>query len=233
MLGKASKSFIVPVAANVEQVIMGQGTSQPPPVNRGVLTPPTAKEIPMACAQNSISDLKTILDHHDQFLLQEVARRGTGQLAAYVLDRVSTSAEYPDPLGLGRKPHSLKAEQFLLEHAAMFGNVDVIEYLLARGSDLDLQSHTLGCHAMEGGVEIWQVLLRHQPGLKNQHYGHAGSVVEHCVKHDHIDLLRYLLEQGAAVEDEDRPILQMAEVMDASDEIKGLLVKYGANVDWE
>jgi len=43
------------------------------------------------------------------------------------------------------------------------------------------------------------------------------------------EILRYLLEQGARVEDEGRPILQIAEIAESSEEIRGILREFGAD----
>jgi len=63
----------------------------------------------------------------------------------------------------------------------------------------------------------------------SMHYGHSGSVVEHCVMRNRPEILRYLLEQGARVEDEGRPILQIAEIAGSSEEIRGILRELGAD----
>lgn len=43
------------------------------------------------------------------------------------------------------------------------------------------------------------------------------------------EVLRYLLEQGAKVEDEGHPILHMAEIAESSEEIRGILREFGAD----
>lgn len=108
-----------------------------------------------------------------------------------------------------------------------------MQYVLRRNPQLDLQNRIIACNATNGGVEAWKVLLSHDSGLKNIRHGHVGTVVEHCVKHGLVDVLRYLLQQGALIEEEDRPVLQVAEVVGASKEIQDLLISYGADVDWD
>lgn len=197
--------------------------------------PPTIAEIQLACSQNATGELIRLIDRQDQTLLQEVALSSDAQTAAHVLDRISTTAVYSSETSLGfkRPPSSLIAEQYLLERAANFANVAVMQYVLKRNPELDLRNHILACNATNGGVEAWKVLLRHDAGLKDIRHGHAGTVVEHCVKHGHVDVLRYLLEQGALVEEEDRPVLQVAEVVGASKEIQELLISYGADMGWD
>lgn len=104
-----------------------------------------------------------------------------------------------------------------------------MRHLLATYTDLDIRNETLGALALTGGVNIWKALLEKSPPLKNMHYGHSGSVVEHCVLWNHPEILRYLLEEGAKVEDEGRPILQIAEMAESSEEIRGILREFGAD----
>lgn len=51
--------------------------------------------------------------------------------------------------------------------------------------------------------------------------------------HGQNQLLEYLLEQGASVESEHRPILVVVTICEASDDTKALLIKYGATTDFE
>lgn len=62
----------------------------------------------------------------------------------------------------------------------------------------------------------------------NDRLGHRGTLVELFVAHNREESLQYFLEQGATVEQEERPILQAAEIMGKSDVIKALLIKHGA-----
>ena len=62
-------------------------------------------------------------------------------------------------------------------------------------------------------------------------FGHYGTVVERCVQGHKKELLEYLLAEGARVEQTGRPILLRAKVCGASEEIKELLIRYGATTD--
>lgn len=139
----------------------------------------------------------------------------------------STIYEYSD--NLRRRLDSLTLAQHFLERAALHGNAALVRHLLATYPGLDLRSQALGAHAFIGGVEIWKALVEKEPALKNMHYGHSGSLVEHCVLHDRPEILRYLLEQGAKVEDEGHPILQYADIAASSEEIQGILIDFGAD----
>lgn len=83
-----------------------------------------------------------------------------------------------------------------------------------------------------GSIPIWRIILEHRPDAKNQRFGHFGTVVERCVANGKSDLLKYLLAEGARVEQTGRPILIRAKVWLASEEIKETLAKYGAKTDF-
>ncbi|MCJ1348807.1 hypothetical protein MMC31_007040, partial [Peltigera leucophlebia] len=79
-----------------------------------------------------------------------------------------------------------------------------------------------------GSVPIWRIILAHEPTAKDRRFGHYGTVVERCVMGKKKELLEYLLGEGARVE---RPILLRAKACGASEEIRELLVRYGATTD--
>jgi hypothetical protein len=79
-----------------------------------------------------------------------------------------------------------------------------------------------------GSIPIWRIILAHRPEAKDQRFGHYGTVVERCVIGGERVLLEYLLAEGARVEATGRPILLRARLCGASEEIKELLVRYGA-----
>lgn len=84
-----------------------------------------------------------------------------------------------------------------------------------------------------GSVPIWRIILSHEPMAKNRRFGHYGTVVERCVTGAKTELLAFLLQEGARVEMTGRPILLRAKVCGASEEIRELLVRYGATTDFE
>lgn len=81
-------------------------------------------------------------------------------------------------------------------------------------------------------VPIWRIILKHEPTAKNRRFGHFGTIVEQCVQGRKKELLEYLLAEGARVEQTGRPILARAMVWGVSEDIKQLLIKYGATTDF-
>ena len=95
-----------------------------------------------------------------------------------------------------------------------------------------LRTEPLLLSALTGAsVPIWRIILEHEPMAKNMRFGHHGTVVERCVQGHKKELLEYLLTEGARVEQTGRPILLRAKVCGASEEIKELLIRYGATTD--
>ena len=84
----------------------------------------------------------------------------------------------------------------------------------------------------DANVPIWRIILAHKPGAKDRHFGHHGTVVERCVQSGYIELLKYLLGEGARVERTDKPIMLRAMVCEASEEMKELLIRYGATTNF-
>ena len=66
----------------------------------------------------------------------------------------------------------------------------------------------------------------------NRRFGHFGTIVEQCVQGHKKELLEYLLAEGARVEQTGMPILVRPMVRGASEDIKQLLIRYGATTDF-
>ena len=81
-------------------------------------------------------------------------------------------------------------------------------------------------------VPIWRIILKHEPIAKNRRFRHFGTIVEQCVQGHKKELLEYLLAEGARVEQTGMPILVRAMVCGASEDIKQLLIRYGATTDF-
>lgn len=193
---------------------------------------PSTPELLNACNSCSAEQLGSLLDKHHQSLLDACAQNPNVETTALFLSHLNLSTVYKSEPGLRRRPGSLTPQQFVLERAAFHNNAPLVLHLVNTYPDLDLFSETLGRRALHGGVNIWKVLLEKEPKLKDARWGHAGTVVEHCVMQEKVDVLRFLLEQGAKVESEARPILQMAETAESPEEIKRLLREYGADEGW-
>ncbi|KAL8781354.1 MAG: hypothetical protein Q9213_006043 [Squamulea squamosa] len=196
--------------------------SQPNPKGEIV---PLSSDLQSACLASSPTDIQRLIIRQEQYLLDSSAQNPNIKVAMFYLSRLHPSTLYQGSDTLRRRPDSFTPAQYLLERAACHGNAALVRHLLATYPDLDLKSQTLGLNALTGGIEIWKALVEKEPDLKNMHYGHSGSVVEKCVFYDHPEILRFLLEQGAKVEDEGRPILHIAEIRESSEEIRGMVIE--------
>ena len=108
------------------------------------------------------------------------------------------------------------------------------DYLLAHHPDLasSLNTESLLYNALTGDcVAVWRTILAHEPRAKNHRFGHHGTVIEMCVSSRQKELLRYLLGEGARVE-LGKSVLLRAEFFEADEEIKDMLVQYGARTDF-
>lgn len=190
---------------------------------------PSSSDLQSACLAFSPTELQRLIVQQERSLLDACAQKPDIEVAICYLSRLHPSALYPEPGTIRRRPDSLTPAQHLLECAAHHGNAALVRYLLATYTDIDFHSQILEATALTGGVEIRKALLEKAPTLKNMHYGHSGSVVEHCVMRDRPEVLRYLLEQGAKVEDEGHPILHKAEIAESSEEIRRILREFGAH----
>lgn len=190
---------------------------------------PSSSELQSACLASSPTEPERLIIQQEQSLLDACAQNPDIEVAIFYLSRLNPSTLYPVTGTLRRRPDSLTPAQYLLECAARHGYAALVRHLLAAYPDLDIRNETLGAVSLTSGVEVWKALLEKDPSLKNAHYGHSGSVVEHCVMHNCPEVLRYLLEQGAKVEDEGRPILHVAEIAESSELVKGVLMEFGAD----
>lgn len=108
------------------------------------------------------------------------------------------------------------------------------DYLLAHHPDLvsSLRTESLLYAALTGDcIPVWRTILAHEPRAKNHRFGHHGTVIESCVSGKKKELLRYLLSEGAQVE-LGKSVLLRAEFFEADEEIKDMLVQYGARTDF-
>lgn len=83
---------------------------------------------------------------------------------------------------------------------------------------------------------MWQRLhLAHhpRPSARGQCFARFGTVIEGCVVREKMELLEYSLAQRADVEMLGMPILLRARLYGASEEVKELLVRYGATANFD
>ena len=108
------------------------------------------------------------------------------------------------------------------------------DYLLTHHPDLasSLRTESLLYAALDGDcIPVWRAILAHDPEAKNHRFGHHGTVIEMCMSSKQKELLRYLLGEGARVE-LGKSVLLRAEFFEADEEIKDMLVQYGARTDF-
>ena len=195
---------------------------------------PSTADLHSACLSSSPDDLNRFLPQQEQYLLDTCAQNQHHgiEISTPLLSRLSPSILYQPSNDLRRRPNSLSPQQYLLERAAFHANAPLVSHLLHTSPDLDIRSETLGMHAFTGGLEVWKAIIEQDDKMKDMHYGHSGSVVEHCIKFHKPEILRYVLQKGARVENEGRSVLQMAEIFESSEEVTTLLREFGADVDW-
>ena len=208
-------------------------TSRPKPSDGNEA--PSTSDLRAACQTSTSSDdLTRSLVHQEQSLLDACAqnRRGGVEISTVLLAHLNPNIRYQPSNNFRRRPDGLGPSQHLLERAAFHANTSLVRHLLSTHPNLDIHSETLGMHAFTGGVHVWAAIIEHEPGMKDMRYGHSGSVVEHAVKFRKVEVLRYVLEQGAKVEEDERPILQIATIFEAGEEIEGVLKEFGADARW-
>ena len=82
-------------------------------------------------------------------------------------------------------------------------------------------------NAMDGGVEIWKIILENDPGWKDHEFsGHRGCVLEVVVELGKKSLLEFLLQQGADTDRAGDPVLELARARRAEPRMLDLIRKY-------
>ncbi|MCJ1467383.1 hypothetical protein MMC07_006007 [Pseudocyphellaria aurata] len=120
-----------------------------------------------------------------------------------------------------------------LHLSAQLSRPDVFSYLLHQHPRLtsSLASDEFLYAAVEGSsIPIWRIILSHKPSAKSHQFGHRGTLLEICVSGQKIELLSFLLQEGA------KPgtrILIRAKLFGASGETEELLRSYGATIEPE
>ncbi|MCJ1388921.1 hypothetical protein MMC18_001772 [Xylographa bjoerkii] len=127
-----------------------------------------------------------------------------------------------------------------LEKAASTGNATMFKSILSSASDPcnHLHGSILLC-AISGGVPIWKIILSYDHSCMNAEIRHSGSILGLVVNGRHVELVKYLLDEGVDVEHAHwayKPILPFAKRIGASKEIVDMLIAHGATMKtspWE
>ena len=189
----------------------------------------TSNHLHDALTTNDIPTLRNLLETQDTQLLSQVAQTGMPETAAYILSRFPNSEDYSQHL-----PHpsaTLNPIQYLLTESARCGNASIFRYVLSKHPKF-LSTHnrnveSILVNAMDGGVEIWKVILEHDAGWKDHEFSrHRGCVLEVVIELEKKPLLEFLLQHGADTDRAGDPIMESAEARRASPEMIELIKKY-------
>lgn len=182
-----------------------------------------------AISSNDLPILRSLLEDQERQLLSQVAQNGTPEIAAYLLSRHPVPEDY-SPKFSSSEPIT-NPTQWLACQSARHGNAPLFCYLLNQyPSLLDNKNRAVEkilVSALEGGVSIWEVILEHDPYWKDYVFAaHRGCVLERVIEFDHMELLEFLLREGADTDREGDPVLEMARIRGASSEMMELIEKY-------
>ena len=187
-----------------------------PPMHPQSLEGSLQDRILRACAEENVSRIHTLLDEWHELLFRQAAKLGNVEILQQLLDRYGTTAEL---------------NQLMLEQAAQHGNTPVFKFLLQHQPEAVI-SDDVRSNALEGGVEIWTVILNHKPELINYDFGEKGDLLAMATLMNNVPLLQFFLAQGLDPNKSRLFAKSIIDVASASPSIKpeilDLLVQYGA-----
>lgn len=163
--------------------------------------------------------MHTLLDEWHELLFRQAAKLGSVEVLQQLLDRYGTTAVL---------------NQLMLEQAAQHGNAAVFRFLLQQQPEAMI-SDDVRSNALEGGVEIWKVILDHKPELINYDFGEKGDLLAMATLMNNVPLLRFFLAEGLDPNNSrlfTKPIIDVASATPSvKPEILDLLLQYGATVE--
>lgn len=182
-----------------------------------------------AISTKDLPTLRSLLEEQDRQLFSQIAQSGTPEIAAYLLSRHPVHEDYSQKAS-SSDPTS-NPTQYLARESARNGNAALFRYLLTQyPSLLSGDNHAVDrilVNAMEGGVSIWEIILEHNPYWKDYEFsGHRGCVLEWVVEFKKMELLEFLLREGADTDREGDPVLELARLRGAGSEMLELIKKY-------
>ena len=72
-----------------------------------------------------------------------------------------------------------------------------------------------------------EIILEHVPCWKDQDFsGHRGCVLEYVIEFKHMELLEFLLREGADTEREGDPVLELVRIRGAGSEMMELIKEW-------
>lgn len=186
-----------------------------------------------AVTDNDVSTLRSLLEVQDAELFTLTAQTGTAEVAAYLLSRRSGTEIENHSRHILRPSPTLNPIQYLLNESARQGNVAVFRHLVSTNPVL-LTTHNRNIesvlvNAMDGGVEIWRVILEHDSKWKDYEFSkHQGCVLEVAIRLKKLAILEFLLQQNADTDRAGDPLLECAVARRADIKILDLIKKYSA-----
>lgn len=183
-----------------------------------------------AVSTNNVAALRSNLEKQDLDLFSQTAKTGTTETAIYLLSRHPIATE-DHSQHVPRPSPSLNPRQYLMNESARHGNVAVFRYLVS-ANPLFLTTHnrnieSILINAMDGGIDIWRIILEHDPKWKDYEFsGHRGCVLEIAIDLQKPVILEFLLQQGADTDRAGDPVVELARARKAGPEILDLLRKY-------
>ena len=182
-----------------------------------------------ATSTNDFRTLHSLLNDQDRQLFSQIAKNGTPETAAYLLSRHSVPEDYSRDV-ISSNP-TVNPIQYLACRSASSGNAALFRYLSNQyPSLLSTWNHNIEdilVNAIEGGVDIWKIILDHDPHWKDHEFGaHKDYVLERVVEYEEKELLEFLLKEGADTDREGAPVLEEARLRGADSETLELIKKY-------
>lgn len=168
-----------------------------------------------ACADQNFSRIHS-LDKWHELLFEQAAKSGSVETLQQLLDRYGTTTELT---------------QLTFAQAAQYGNAAVFKFLLQQQPE-PVISDDVRSRALEGGVEIWKVILEHKPELINYDFGEKGDLIAMATLMNNVPLLRFFLAEDLDPNNSrlfTQPIIDIASATPSiKPEILDLLLQYGA-----
>lgn len=190
--------------------------------SRNTITRPKTREgslqdlILGACADKDDTAMHTLLDEWHELLFRQAAKLGSVEILQQLLDRYGTTA---------------LLNQLMLKQAAQHGNAAVFRFLLQQQPEAVI-SDDVRLNALEGGVEIWKVILDHQPELINYDFGEKGDLLAMATMMNNVPLVGLFLAKGLDPNNSRLFTKPIIDVVSANSSIKpeilDLLLQYGA-----
>lgn len=115
--------------------------------------------------------------------------------------------------------------EYVANQAAIASRPDIVQWLLERDSSL-VASEDLRYFAISGGVPVWELLIKSDPNVLKWDIGQHGNALGLAVAKRKPELVRFLIESGANVEQGNYvglPVREFVKQHDFGEEMLGLI----------